>query len=66
MKKREIKKQIKKLKNNDGKIIYKCEKCGYENTKTFLNIFEDKEYRYCLRCVRDFYETTYPKAIKKQ
>jgi hypothetical protein len=50
---------------NDA-IIYKCEKCGYENAKTFLSIFESEEYRYCLKCVNKFYETNFPKAVLKK
>jgi hypothetical protein len=68
-----MKKEIKKEKLNNslakqpchGTIIYKCEKCGYESPKTFLNIFQDKEYRYCLKCVSEFYESNFPKAIEK-
>jgi hypothetical protein len=60
------KKETKAQDNNQSVNIYKCEKCGYENAKTFLSIFEDKEYRYCLKCVNDFYATNFPKAIKKE
>lgn len=58
---KEIKKEQKISINN--KLIYRCEKCGYESSKTFLNIFEDVEYRYCLKCVCKFYENNFPKAI---
>lgn len=62
------KKEIKsENKNNDkNSVIYKCEKCGYESAKTFLSIFDNVEYRYCLKCVNKFYENNFPKAILKK
>lgn len=62
-----MKKQTKvfQVKKNN-QTIYKCEKCGYESAKTFLNIFENEEYRYCLKCVNKFYIDNFPKAILKK
>jgi hypothetical protein len=59
------KKEIKAQDSSQSSNIYKCEKCGYENSKTFLSIFENIEYRYCLKCVNDFYAANFPKAIKQ-
>jgi len=63
-----IKTVIKKKSNGAKKsgTIYKCEKCGYESTRTFLNIFEGIEYRYCLKCVHEFYIENFPKAVLKK
>jgi uncharacterized Zn-finger protein len=63
-----IKEKIKSksVKSEDKTIIYKCKKCGYENPRTFLNIFENEEYRYCSKCVHEFYESNFPKAILKK
>jgi DNA-directed RNA polymerase subunit RPC12/RpoP len=53
-KKKEIKITAEESKNSSKEIVYKCEKCGYESIKTFLNIFENTEYRFCPKCVHDF------------
>jgi len=44
------------------KTIYKCEKCGYESWKTHLFIFEEEEFRFCLKCTKDFLKKNLPKA----
>jgi len=46
----------------NGKIIkadhhgksYQCPICKYTSEKTFLFIFEGKEYRFCNKCYLDF------------
>ena len=44
-------------------VTYKCEKCGYTNKKTFLNVFEGIEFRFCLKCTNDFYKQNLSKAV---
>lgn len=41
---------------------YKCEKCGYISTKTYLVTFEDNEERYCMKCTADFFRKNLPKV----
>ena len=64
--KKSIQKESQKVIGNNRYNIYKCEKCGYESKKTFLNIFEEEEFRFCAKCVHKFYMDNFPKAILKK